>query len=95
MMDTPLIEIDIAEDKLLIATLYRPRSDVKSLEHATSDTLVEYSKLLVMSDFTCNLFNLAKSILMRSCCRGLHTSFVRNSLPTRHYVSRGSIFLFD
>lgn len=86
----------IGDMNILLGVVYLPPpGDFCFFEEHHSDLFMEYSHIVVLGDFNCNLFDLQKSAYVRSTCFRLNLSLIHNSKSTRLDVSSGSTSLID
>lgn len=90
-----LLEITIGNEKLLFGVVYLPTGDLHEFECLHSDLFSEYSNILIVGDFNCNLFNHNKTTLIRTLCTRANLSTVHNSKPTHFDLARRSTSLID
>lgn len=89
------LEINSGSSKTLVGVVYLPHGNLEVFEDIHSDILATYSDIIIVGDFNCNLFNIAKASAMRSACLSLGLTIVHNSLPTHFDISHNSSSLID
>lgn len=75
-------EIIFNNATILFDVVYLPLGDLVTFEQLHNDLFLEYSNIVVVGDFNCNLLNSRMSELFRSLCLQCNMSLVRNSKPT-------------
>lgn len=90
------LELCSGSTKLLFGVVYLPPvGDPESFEELHYNLLLNYTKVIIVGDFNCDLFNLSRSALLRSLCTRLNLSIVHNSRPTHYSVGHRTTSLID
>lgn len=90
------LELCSGSAKILFGVTYLPPpGDIEAFEEIHHDLFVNYSNIIVVGDFNCNMFNVPKATQLRSMCARLNLAVLHNSRPTHYDVSHGTSSLID
>lgn len=95
VVESLFVEIMVGGRKILVGVVYLPNGDVDEFEEHLSDLVVRYSNVVIMGDFNNNLFDMNKSVRLRSICQNMNLSVVHNSVPTHYDAFHNSTSLID
>lgn len=90
------IELYSGNSKVLFGVVYLPPpGDFVCFEELHSSILLQYTNIIIVGDFNCNMFNVMKASVVRGMCVRLNMSVLHNSMPTHYDVSHGTSSLID
>ncbi|XP_046801036.1 uncharacterized protein LOC124418504 [Lucilia cuprina] len=89
------VELCFNDSVFLIGVVYLPHGDIGSFESFHHNLFSSYLNIIVVGDFNCNMFDIAKSCAMRSICHRCNLSLVHNSRPSHFDIAHGSTSLID
>lgn len=90
------IELYSGNSKVLFGVVYLPPpGDLECFEELHYNILLQYTNIVIVGDFNCNMFNVMKASVVRSMCVRLNMSVLHNSMPTHYDVSHGTSSLID
>ncbi|XP_075157890.1 uncharacterized protein LOC142231157 [Haematobia irritans] len=90
------LELFSGSSRVLCGVVYLPPpGDMLSFEEVHRNLFFNYSRIIALGDFNCNMFNTNCRDSVRSACHRLSMSVSHNSKPTHYDVVHGTTSLID
>lgn len=90
------VEIYAGSSKILFGVVYLPPpANFNNFDEIHHELFLNYSNIIIVGDFNYNLFDTAKSNIVRSFCYRSNLSICHNSVPSHYSIQRVSTSLID